>query len=73
MRCFRIKFKPENGIAWTQDHCTVGGSSIPSDITFQAHEIGSGLYKLVACGYGCLKQHSKGCYGNGALFVHAEI
>lgn len=67
----RATFKPENGYVAFFDFIHYY-PDVPDGIRFDVRASRNG-WTLVACGYGCLEQHSAKCYGSGALHVYPNI
>jgi len=70
-----IRFRSDNQVFYGQDHSFHCG--LPSGVDFTVERAGSvneteTLWRMVACGYGCLKRHDDRCYGNGALYVYSS-
>lgn len=62
-----MKFRQGNRWKYGQDHHFWTG--VPDGIDFHVEPLREGMYRLRACGYGCLQRHSDKCYGNGALYL----
>jgi len=65
---------PDNEIDYSQDHGFWRG--LPSGVEFSVDRLNEGVLKLVAEGYGALKDNLYGLryhYGNGAIYVSESI